>query len=261
MHLIDTHCHLDFDVFDEDRTDIIEKSRERQVLKLIIPGVLKKGWEGISDLVDTYEGFFGAYGFHPCYLDSTSIDDCESLSRLIRQKDRKTAALGEIGLDFFIENPDREFQREIFLCQVDLAMEHRLPLILHVRKAHDQVAKILKDKRFPFGGTVHCYSGSLQQARHYLDIGFKIGIGGVVTYKRAKRLRRIVTELPLSSFVLETDAPDIPVYGHQNQRNSPEYLPCVFNAFCELRQESDDKIMESIYHNTVEIFPALKEAE
>ena len=165
--------------------------------------------------------------------------------------------MGECGLDLFQKRRDYDSQVEVFSAQVELAEKFNLPLILHVRKAHDQAMKIIKVKKFSYCGIVHCYSGSLQQATRYIDLGFKLGIGGVVTYDRSHKLHRTISNLPLSAFVLETDAPDIPVSGRQKTRNTPEFIPDIFKAFVKYRDESETEIMSQLYRNTLELFPKL----
>jgi TatD DNase family protein len=172
-------------------------------------------------------------------------------------KHSQTVAVGEVGLDFFIRDYDKAKQCLFFETQVECAKTSKLPLILHVRKAHDQVSSMLKKKNFHHGGVVHCYSGSYQQATRYLDLGFKLGIGGVVTYPRSTRLHKLVKDLPLDSFVLETDAPDIPPLGKERQRNRPDYLPEIFKAFADLRNEALEEISEQVYHNTTSLFSKL----
>ncbi len=257
MNLIDTHCHIDFPVFETDRERILNKCQSLGFTKLIVPGVCENQWSNLLQITDRYSLLSPAVGLHPCYLPKSTSKSIETLASLLKQKDQ-VIAVGEIGLDFFIKNHDVKTQVECFQKQLDLAKTNHLPVILHVRKAHDQIAKIIKQKNFSFGGIVHCYSGSLQQAQKYLKFGFKLGVGGVVTYERSLRLRKIIRELPLSSFVIETDAPDIPPLGKEKKRNSPEYLPQIFESFARLRHENKAEIEKQLYKNTVEIFPKLR---
>jgi TatD DNase family protein len=145
-------------------------------------------------------------------------------------------AIGEIGLDYFIENLDRDRQQELFETQLRIAREADLPVIVHVRKAHDQVLKTLRRIQVR-GGIIHAFNGSLQQGEQYLELGFRLGFGGTLTYEGSKRIRRLARDLPLSAIVLETDAPDIAVASHRGERNSPEYLPECLAALAEVRGE------------------------
>ncbi|MCG8338851.1 MAG: TatD family hydrolase [Proteobacteria bacterium] len=258
MRLIDTHCHLDFPAFDADRHQLLQNCQKLGIYKLIIPGVCQKNWQRVIDLSHDQKWLYPALGIHPCFVDEHGESSITELKDFILKQPR-VLAVGETGLDFFMKGYNEPQQRFFFEQQVDLANTLNRPLILHVRKAHDQVASTLKKKGFVYRGIVHCYSGSYQQAGRYLDLGFKLGIGGVVTYPRSTRLHKIVRELPLDSFVLETDAPDIPPLGKERQRNSPEYLTRVFDSFTEFRNESKSKVMDTLLQNTISLFPELKE--
>lgn len=256
MELVDTHCHLDFPIFDFDRKTVIQRSLGSGIVKFIIPSVTSDQWQSLVFEYAENRNFAVAIGCHPCFLSTYKSELIEEIDSNILNH-RGVVAIGETGLDYFIDNFDEKLQNMAFQNQIDLARSANLPLILHVRKAHDQVSKLLRQRKFSFGGVVHCYSGSLQQAQAYLKLGFKLGIGGVVTYSRSLRLHKIVKELPLDSFVLETDAPDIPPMGKENQRNSPEYLPEIFRAFSRLRPESEPTIANQLMNNTKDCFPKL----
>jgi len=258
MYLIDTHCHLDDPVFDPDRETMLRSCLEKGVKQLIVPGVVASGWERLFRICGESADIYAAPGLHPCFISNHRTEQLTDLINLVRQFRNKVVAIGECGLDLYADGDEFEIQREFFSLQIEMAVQLNLPLILHGRKAHDQILKIIKEKKFTGGGTVHCYSGSLQQAERYLDFGFKLGIGGVVTYERSHKLHRTVSSLPLSAFVLETDAPDIPVSGRQKTRNSPEYLPEIFQAFLNHREESEEETMNQLYSNTLELFPALR---
>jgi len=258
MDFIDTHCHLDSNVFDKDRGEILQKCQTINISKLILPGVDRMGWQGLVDLCNHESGLYAALGLHPCFLDDLKTDDFAVLEKLVAEHQDRVLAIGETGLDFFIKNYNETKQTECFEKQVKIAKKMERPLILHVRKAHDQVAKILRKNSFTHKGIVHCYSGSKQQAKKYLELGFKLGIGGVITYDRSHRLQRIVSDLPLTCFVLETDAPDIPVCGKEGHRNSPEYIPEIFQSFVKYRTESAEEINKQLYLNTIDLFPHLK---
>ena len=159
-------------------------------------------------------------------------------------------AVGEIGLDAHIE-VDWALQKRVFEQQLMIAKERMLPVILHHRNSHNELIRILKNTKFTQGGIVHAFSGSLQQAQTYIDLGFKIGVGGAITYPRANKTRETISQLPLSSLVLETDAPDMPLMGKQGQRNSPEYLPEIFESLMALRKESKQDVLQACSQNVV----------
>lgn len=258
MHFIDTHCHLDDEMFDVDYLEIIRSCVGKNVKQFIIPGVTASLWERLFQICQESENLFAAPGLHPCFASQHSIEHATALVEIINSHRSKVVAIGECGLDGYEAEADIENQTKYFELQIEIAKQLKLPLILHARKTHDQILKLIRIKRFTGGGIVHCYSGSLQQAEHYVDFGFKLGIGGVLTYERSRRLHRIVSTLPLTAFVLETDAPDIPIAGRQRTRNSPEYLPEIYQAFVKHRQEPETQIMNQLYLNTLTLFPALR---
>lgn len=258
MSLIDTHCHLDLKVFDSDREALVGRCREQGLSGFILPGVSQAGWDRLLTVGSGLDMCYVAPGLHPCFTEVHETWHLDELRSLMENRSDDIVAIGEVGLDFLDKSADRERQHYYFRGQVDIAAGHALPLILHVRKAHDEVLKVVRGSDHRSGGIVHCYSGSLQQAERYVKIGFKLGIGGVITYSNARRLQNIVRSLPLASFVLETDAPDIPPAGFQGDINTPENLPTIFESFCRFREEPRDAVEQALYHNTVTLFPRLE---
>jgi TatD DNase family protein len=234
--LIDSHCHLDLDCFADRRHLLLAQARRAGVGAFILPGVDRRGWERISNLSRSETGVYAAPGLHPMYLSEHRPHHLHELQTLITTAE--VVAIGEIGLDYFVPGLDRQVQQQLFEEQLHLAVTARLPVLLHVRKAHDQVLATLRRRRFPHGGIVHAFTGSLQQAQQYYGLGFLISICGTITYDRAKRLRSIAVALPKEALAVETDAPDIPLAGHRGQDNLPEYLPEVVATLAALRGES-----------------------
>ncbi len=187
------------------------------------------------DLCDSDLGVFGAPGLHPLYLSHHQPHHLEELEELI--KSGRAVAIGEIGLDYYVESVDRAAQQQLFEHQLQIAAAAQLPVLLHVRKAHDQVLATLRRKKFAHGGIVHAFNGSYQQACCYIKLGFAIGVCGTITYDRARRIRKVASELPKESLVLETDAPDIPPASHRGESNYPEYLPEILDALAAIRGE------------------------
>jgi len=241
MNLIDTHCHIDVSTFEADCGEVLSRARDAGVRAMVVPGVYKAGWARLLALCAAEKGLYPALGVHPMYLDNYQPEHLDELRQLVAEQ--RLVALGEIGLDYFVEGLDRDMQQEVFEAQLCIAAEADLPVLLHVRKAHDQVLSTLRRLKFSGGGIVHAFNGSRQQADIYLGLGFKLGFGGTLTYERAKRIRALAKELPLESIVLETDAPDLPPANHRGERNSPEYLPEVLTALAELRPESFNEIV------------------
>lgn len=237
MELIDTHCHLDLKVFDTDREAVIARARAAGVTQMVIPAVDAAHWVGLVGLCHTWQGLYPALGMHPVFLQRHSSEHLPALTNAIEKY--QPVAVGEIGLDFYIKETDRQAQRDLFEAQLQIAIDCRLPVILHVRKAHEEVLKLLQQHRV-VGGIVHAFNGSIQQAHQYLQLGFKLGFGGMLTYERSRKIRALARQLPIQAIVLETDAPDMTVSSHHGERNSPEYLPECLQALAEVRQEAPD---------------------
>ncbi len=234
MDLIDTHCHLDVAEFDPDRDAVLRRARAAGVLGLVIPAIHRVGWPGLLTLCETASDLYPALGLHPVYLDQHQDADLPALERAIA--DHRPLAVGEIGLDYFVRELDRVRQQAVFEAQLAMARAADLPVILHVRKAHEQVLATLKRIRVR-GGIAHAFSGGIDEARRYQDLGFVLGFGGMLTFERSTKLRGLAAKLPLEAIVLETDAPDLTVAAHRGERNSPEYLPHVLAALAQVRGE------------------------
>ena len=247
IQLIDTHCHIDVSVFDSDYKEVLSRARAAGVSAMVLPGVDRGGWTRILDLCMQEPDLYPALGLHPMYLRMHHPDDLQELQGHVDQG--KQVAIGEIGLDYYVEGIDRQQQQKLFEAQLDIASAAGLPILLHVRKAHDQILATLRRRKFQQGGMVHAFAGSFQQAEHYMKLGFKLSFGGTLTYDRAKRIRAVASQIPLEAIVLETDAPDIPVSSHRGERNSPEYLPEVLDALTQLRTESREVIAAQTTEN------------
>lgn len=232
MDLIDTHCHIDVEEFDADRAAVLARCRALGVTRLVVPAVLARTWPQLLDLCRHEPGLLPALGLHPVYLDQHTDADIDALAEWIARE--RPVAVGEIGLDYFVDALDRERQQHLFEAQLTIARDAGLPVVLHARKAHDQVLATLKRIQVR-GGIAHAFNGSLQQARQYIDLGFKLGFGGMLTYERSTKLRGLARALPLEALVLETDAPDMTVAAHHGERNSPEYLPDCLRALAAAR--------------------------
>ena len=234
MQYIDSHCHLDFGDFDPDREQLLKRCMQADISDIIIPAVTVKRWQQLLTLCQSNDMLHPALGCHPQFMDEHPPDAADLLASAVAEN--RPVAIGEIGLDFYLPDSDEKAQIELFEAQLKVACEFQLPVILHVRKAHDSVLKRLRYYRPP-GGIAHAFNGSQQQAEVYRSLGFKLGIGGMVTHSKARRIRRTFSELPLSQIVLETDAPDMPLDGQQGQRNSPEYIPVIAKTLATLRDE------------------------
>lgn len=253
LRLIDSHCHLDFAAFDKNREQELQHCAEQGVEAVVIPGVAAASWGALSDLCALHANLFPAYGLHPYFLDQHLDQHIDVLAQHLRAN--QAVAVGEFGLDYFLAELDPERQQTLFTAQLDIAKQLALPVILHVRKAHDQVLKELRRLQLPQAGVVHAFSGSEQQARQYIELGFKLGFGGAVTYERARKLRRLAVNLPLAAIVLETDAPDMaPAFAPQGEPNRPSFLPGIARCMAELRGIGVDELAEQTRANAVSLF-------
>jgi TatD DNase family protein len=233
MHeLIDSHSHLDVAEFDGDRVAVLARARAAGVTRQIVPAIAVAGFGKLRDLAKVENGIFPAYGLHPMYLAEHEPQHLEELAGWIERE--RPVAVGECGLDFHVEGLDADAQRSYFQRQLELARDADLPVIVHARRALDDVTAAIR-RVGNLRGVVHSFSGSLEQAQQLWKLGFFLGIGGPVTYARARRLRGIVAAMPLDFLLLETDSPDQPLHGHQGKRNEPALLPEVCSIVAELR--------------------------
>ncbi len=238
MQLIDSHCHLDFEAFNNDRQQVIESAQKNGVYKFIIPG-------------DQQESIELALGLHPYFIEQHQEDDLQKLEGTLEKEN--AIAVGEIGLDYYEQSLDRQKQIYFFGAQLEIAKSHSLPVIVHARKSHDDVILLLKKHDFKSGGIIHAFNGSLQQAEQFMELGFKLGFGGMLTYKKSVKLRRLAKQLPLEAIVLETDAPDMTGLAHHGQRNSPAYLTEVIESLAEIRNENIEDIALQTTFNTLSV--------
>ncbi|HEY8354691.1 MAG TPA: TatD family hydrolase [Methylophilaceae bacterium] len=253
--LIDSHCHLDAAEFDADRQTVLGAAFAAGVGMIVVPAVHRSTFEPVLNLTRQYPQCVCALGIHPMYVERSSMEDIGALEPLLQ--DPHVVAVGEIGLDFFVEGYDRTLQEAFFIEQLKLAKAHDLPVILHVRRSIDIILKYLRIHRVR-GGIAHAFNGSEQQAQEFIRLGFKLGFGGAMTYPRATRLRKLAAVLPLESIVLETDAPDIPPewLGHGG-RNSPEHLPQIAQVLAELRGAEISQIIDTTGRNVLQALPRL----
>ena len=256
MTLIDTHTHLDFPEFDSDRREVLAHSRELGVQRMVVLGVYRQNWQRLWDLVQTDDGLFAAFGLHPVYLDDHRPADLSELGDWLTRLrgHRQLCAVGEIGLDYFLEDLDRERQQHLFEAQLRLAVDFQLPALLHVRRSHAAVIATLKRLRVPRGGIIHAFAGSREEAREYIKLGFKLGLGGAATWPQALRMHKVLARLPLDAVVLETDSPDMPPAMYPGQRNSPEHLPDICRALAERMGLSPLALAEASTRNARELF-------
>ena len=252
MRLFDSHVHLDAAEFDADRALVLAEAKRCGVAEMLIPAISAAGWEPLRVLCESESGLHPAYGLHPLFLKQHRDADLDALRRWLSS--HQACALGECGLDFSDDSPDRERQLHFLRAQLQLAREFDLPLILHARGAFEQVIVELEKFGGQLRGVVHSFSGSMEQAKRLWKIGFLLGIGGPVTYARAQRLRGIVAEMPIEFLLLESDAPDQPDASHRGQRNEPARLLEILRCVARLRDQPEAGVAQATTVNAHRLF-------
>jgi TatD DNase family protein len=251
LDLIDSHSHFDVAEFDADRDAVLARARAAGVTRQIVPAITTAGFEHLRALCAHASGLYPAYGLHPLFLAEHKPEHIGELARWIQRE--KPVALGECGLDFYVEALDVDAQRSYFQQQLELAREFDLPLILHARRAVEEVTVAIR-RVGNLRGVVHSFSGSVEQAQQLWKLGFCIGLGGPITYPRAHRLHKIIAMMPLEFLLLETDSPDQPLHGHQGMRNEPALLAQVCASVAKLRGVAPEEIAAVTTRNAERLF-------
>ena len=249
--LVDSHCHLDASEFDADRAEVVARAMAAGVTRQLVPAVDAAGWPKLRDACAQWPGLFPAYGLHPMFLARHRPGHLAQLRDWIVRE--RPHAVGECGLDFHVEGLDADTQAGYFAAQLQLAREFDLPVIVHARRAVDAVIAAIRRVE-GVRGVIHSFPGSPQQAAQLWDLGFLLGVGGPVTYPRARRLRALVAEMPIEHLLLETDAPDQPDAGLRGQRNEPAHLATVLECVAGLRNASVDAIAAATTANAMRLF-------
>lgn len=261
--LFDTHCHLDAVEFDADREAVIEQAQSAGVRGILIPAVQAADFDKVRALAHSFDQGAYAVGIHPMFVQHAQDSDLDVLKAFLQahRDDPRLVAVGEIGLDFFVPEISKGVQRDrqikFYQAQLDLALTAGLPVILHVRRSQDELLKWLR-RRPLIGGIAHAFNGSFQQAQQFIDLGFALGVGGAFTYTRAKQIRRLVTELPLSNLVTETDSPDMsPAWLEKGSRNTPHEVADIAETLAKLRQDSVDHVVHETSLAALRVIPKL----
>ena len=251
MRLVDSHSHFDSAEFDSDRVEAHARALAFGVTRQIVPAIDADGWPKLKQVCEQFTGLYPVYGLHPMYLSAHRKQHLDEL-RLWIQRERPVA-VGECGLDFFVEGLDAEVQHQYFDAQLQLAREFDLPVIVHARRAVDAVIASIR-RIGGLRGVIHSFPGSKQQAEQLHDLGFLLGIGGPVTYERAKRLRNVVATVPMDQLLLETDSPDQPNAAHRGQRNEPANMVEVLNVLSDLRGMTREDLASATTANAERLF-------
>lgn len=246
---IDTHCHV-FSEYYDNIDEVVNQCKKNNVNRIIVNGCDINSNKEVLELVNKYDVIYGAIGFHPTELDDFKDEYFEFLENNISNP--KIVAIGEIGLDYYYDNTDKNKQKEIFKRQLDIANKYNKPIIVHSRNSIQDTYNILKE--YNLFGSIHCFSGSVEMAREFIKIGYKLGIGGIITYKNAKNIREVVKNIDLSHILLETDSPYLTPIPYRGKSNSPEYIPLIANTIADIKNISINDVSEVTTASAEEIF-------
>lgn len=249
--IIDTHAHLTDSKFDEDRDIVLQRAFDNGINKIIEISCEQNIWDKSIEFSKN-KNIYLAFGIHPHEAKSASENDFIKLEELL--KNDKTVALGEIGLDYFYDNSPRKTQREVFFKQLDIALKHNMPVIIHCRSAYEELITILKNYSDLPKGVIHCYSGTLEQSRIFIEMGFLLGIDGPVTFPKSDKLRQIVTETDISMLLVETDCPYLAPQKYRGKRNEPAYIIETIKEIAKLKNISFEEAAERMSQNAVSLF-------
>jgi TatD DNase family protein len=246
MGWIDSHCHLDFDDFEQ--TSLFAQLLAQGCEGVLIPATQARFFDRVLALKQAYPDLVRvALGLHPYFVSQHQIEDLQLLDQAISRV--RPDAIGEFGLDFMLDDDTLNKQFHYFNQQLELAKAHKLPLVIHCRKAHDRLASEFTKSKFQQGGFIHGFSGSMQQATRFLSSGFVLGLGGALTYERAKAMHKMVAALPDDAYTLETDSPDMRPSFARNEINTPLNVPIIAQHIADLRGQSVEQVLEHSSRN------------
>lgn len=251
--IFDTHAHYDDEAFDGDREELLEILPEKGIAKVVNVGASLASCKRTIELMNRYDYIYGAIGVHPSDTAELGEESLEWIRQMCQLE--KCVAVGEIGLDYYWDEPERELQKKWFARQLNLARELKKPVIIHSRDAaKDTVDMMTAERAREIGGVIHCYSYTKDTARTFLDMGFYFGIGGVLTFKNAKKLKEAVEYIPLERIVLETDCPYLAPSPNRGKRNSSLNIPYVVAAMAELKGVDEETVRQAVWRNSHELY-------
>lgn len=259
MNFTDSHCHLDFPELKEQLSHELNTCSMLGIKRIIVPAVGPKNWQQVLDISSLSfcdVTLYPCLGIHPWYLQPLTEKDLHALEQIALAQSANIIAIGETGIDgkIALEQNNMDQQKSFFLYQMKLANRLNKPLIVHHRRSHNEVIETLKQGQVARGGIIHAFSGSYQQAKTYIDLGFKLGIGGTITYERAKKTINAIKRLPKDSFVLETDAPSMPLSGQQGCVNKPSNIKIIFEHLAQILQCDREALAATLEDNIDQLF-------
>lgn len=255
--IIDTHAHYDDKAFEEDRAEVLESMTDAGVGRIVNIGSSLGACKRTIQLMEQYDFIYGALGIHPTDSGELTESDIEWIKEKCALE--KCVAVGEIGLDYYWDEPEREIQKKWFVRQLELAREVKLPVVIHSRDAAQDTLDIMKaEKAQEIGGVVHCYSYSRELAKTFLDMGYYFGIGGVVTFNNGRKLKEVVEYLPMDRIVLETDSPYLAPVPFRGKRNDSRKLTYVVEQIANIKGISTEEVIQTTTQNAYNLYPKLK---
>ena len=249
--IFETHAHYDDPAFDRDRDRLLALLKDEGIAPIVNIGASIETTKSTVELAHRYDHVYAAIGVHPSDCGDLTENDIEWLKDL--SSDEKVVAIGEIGLDYHYDEPDREIQKKWFIRQLELAGDTSLPIVVHSRDAAQDTYEIIKDFR-GLRGVIHCFSYSAELAREYVKMGYYIGVGGVVTFKNGRKLHEVVKEIPLESIVVETDAPYLSPEPYRGRRNSSAFIPYIIERIADLKNVSYETVERAVYENAADLY-------
>lgn len=249
--IFETHAHYDDPAFDRDRDRLLALLKDEGIAPIVNIGASIETTKSTVELAHRYDHVYAAIGVHPSDCGDLTEKDIEWLKDL--SSDEKVVAIGEIGLDYHYDEPDREIQKKWFIRQLELAGDTSLPIVVHSRDAAQDTYEMIKDFR-GLRGVIHCFSYSAELAREYVKMGYYIGVGGVVTFKNGRKLHEVVKEIPLESIVVETDAPYLSPEPYRGRRNSSAFIPYIIERIADLKNVSYETVERALYDNAADLY-------
>ena len=250
--IFDSHAHYDSSQFDVDRDELITEISENGIGTIVNVGAAWAALPITLELAEKYPFIYAALGLHPNDVEDLDEEKMEQLKQMCQQD--RVVAVGEIGLDYYWDNVPCDVQKKWFIRQLDLAQELDLPVIIHSRDAAEDTLNIMKRYEGKLRGVIHCFSYSKEMAREYVKMGFYIGIGGVVTFKNGKKIKAVVSEIPLDRILLETDCPYLAPEPYRGKRNSSLYLPEIAQTIADIKGITYEEVVDKTRENAKTLF-------
>ena len=250
--MIDTHAHYDDEQFDTDREELLKRIHDSGIDLIVNASSTIESWEKIQKLTEEYPFVRGAVGVHPDEVGALTEEHMDRMKRLLELD--KIVAVGEIGLDYYWDHESHGMQKKWFVRQLELAREKDMPVMIHSREAAADTMEIMKEHAQGMNAVIHCYSYSVEMAREYVKMGYYIGVGGVVTFKNAKKLKQVVESIPLEAIVLETDCPYLAPVPYRGKRNCSLYLPYVAEEIAEIKGVTAEEVVRQTETNARKLY-------